>query len=129
MFEQVAIVGATGAVGRIVLKLLEDRNFPAARYKFLASKRSAGKPLTFKGETHTLEELCPEAFVGCDLVIASTPDDVAAQYLPAAVAAGCRHVPARIDRHEVRLAKVRCQPFGGDERVHASRIGGARCAC
>ena len=89
MFEQVAIVGATGAVGRIVLKLLEDRNFPAARYKFLASKRSAGKPLTFKGETYTLEELCPEAFVGCDLVIASTPDDVAAQYLPAAVAAGC----------------------------------------
>ena len=88
MFETVALVGITGAVGRIMLRLLEEREFPCKNYKFLASARSAGKTLTFKGTEHTIEELTPEAFQGCDLVIASTPDDVAAEYLPAAVAAG-----------------------------------------
>jgi aspartate-semialdehyde dehydrogenase len=89
VFQKVAIVGATGAVGRIMLKLLAERNFPAQSYKFLASARSAGHPLEFLGKTWTIEELRPEAFQGCDLVIASTPDDVAAKYLPAAVEAGC----------------------------------------
>ena len=88
MFQQVALVGATGAVGRIMLQQLAQRKFPAKSYKFLASARSAGKPIEFLGQTHTIEELRPEAFQGCDLVIASTPDDVAAKYLPAAVDAG-----------------------------------------
>lgn len=88
MFKQVAIVGATGAVGRIMLQMLAERNFPAREFRFLASARSAGKPLEFRGKTYQLEELTEAAFAGCDLVIASTPDDVAAQYLPAAVRAG-----------------------------------------
>jgi aspartate-semialdehyde dehydrogenase len=89
VFQKVAIVGATGAVGRIMLQLLAERNFPAKTYKFLASARSAGQSLTFLGKTWTIEELRPGAFQGCDLVVASTPDDVAAQYLPYAVEAGC----------------------------------------
>lgn len=88
MFKQVGIVGATGAVGRIALQMLAERNFPAESFRFLASERSAGKPLEFRGKQYTLEELTPAAFKGCDLVIASTPDDVAAKYLPAAVEAG-----------------------------------------
>lgn len=88
MFDTVAVVGATGAVGRIMLQLLEERNFPARRFRFLASARSAGRSLTFRGESHTVEELTPAAFEGVDLVISSTPDDVAAEYLPAAVEAG-----------------------------------------
>lgn len=88
MFETVAVVGATGAVGRIIIQLLEERDFPAKKFRFLASARSAGKKITFKGEEHTLEELTEDAFAGTDLVIASTPDDVAAKYLPAALAAG-----------------------------------------
>jgi aspartate-semialdehyde dehydrogenase len=88
VFEQVAVVGATGAVGRIMLQMLAERNFPARNYKFLASARSAGRSLPFLGKTYTIEELSPSAFDGCDLVIASTPDDVAAKYLPYAVAAG-----------------------------------------
>jgi aspartate-semialdehyde dehydrogenase len=88
VFKNVAIVGATGAVGRIMLQLLAERNFPAGQFRFLASKRSAGQPLTFKGQTYTIEELTPEAFAGSDLVIASTPDEVAAEYLPHAVRAG-----------------------------------------
>jgi aspartate-semialdehyde dehydrogenase len=88
VFQQVAVVGATGAVGRIALSLLESRNFPARSFRLIASKRSAGRSVTFRGEEHTLVELTKEAFDGCDLVIASTPDDVAAEYLPAAVDAG-----------------------------------------
>lgn len=88
MFDTVAVVGATGAVGRIIIRLLEERDFPAKKFRFLASARSAGKPLTFKGEDYTIEELTEDAFAGTDLVIASTPDDIAAKYLPAAVEAG-----------------------------------------
>jgi aspartate-semialdehyde dehydrogenase len=88
VFQTVAIVGATGAVGRIVLGLLESRDFPAETFRFLASARSAGKPITFKGQEYTLEELTHDAFAGVDLVIASTPDDIAAEFLPSALKAG-----------------------------------------
>jgi aspartate-semialdehyde dehydrogenase len=88
VFETVVIVGATGAVGRIMVQLLQERNFPARRFRFLASKRSAGTTIVFKGRDYIVEELTPDAFVGAELVISSTPDDVARDYLPAAVAAG-----------------------------------------
>jgi len=88
VFETVAVVGATGAVGQIIVRLLEERNLQAGRFRFLASARSAGTPLKFRGEQHTIEELTEDAFAGVELVIASTPDDVAAEYLPAAVDAG-----------------------------------------
>lgn len=85
-----AVVGATGAVGRIMLRLLEERPELARNYRFLASARSAGSKLTFKGREYTIELLEPKAFAGVDLVVASTPDEVAAEFLPAAVAAGCK---------------------------------------
>ncbi len=89
MFKNVAIVGATGAVGQIVRQLLQERNFPAEKFRFIASARSAGSKITFKDEEYTIEELTKDCFAGSDLVIASTPDDIAAEYLPAAVEAGC----------------------------------------
>lgn len=85
-----AVVGATGAVGRIMLRLLEERPELARNYRFLASARSAGSKLTFKRREYTIELLEPKAFAGVDLVVASTPDEVAAEFLPAAVAAGCK---------------------------------------
>lgn len=88
MFETVTIVGATGAVGTIMRQLLEEREFPAKNFRFLASKRSAGTTLPFRSQDVKVEELTKSAFAGSDLVIASTPDDVAAEYLPAAVDAG-----------------------------------------
>jgi len=88
VFETVAILGATGAVGHIMRKLLEERNFQAKQFRFLASARSAGKTLEFQGKTYTIEELTKDSFAGVELVISSTPDDTAAEYLPAAVAAG-----------------------------------------
>ena len=90
MFENVAVIGATGAVGRIMRQLLEERNFPAKKFRFLASKRSAGTELTFRGQAHRVEELTKTCFADSDLVIASTPDDIAAEYLPAAVESGCK---------------------------------------
>ncbi len=88
MFETVAVVGATGAVGRIMCRLLEQRSLPVGTYRFLASKRSAGKTLTFGGKDYTLEELTHDAFADTDLVISTTPDDIAAEFLPSAVEAG-----------------------------------------
>lgn len=88
MFETVTIVGATGAVGQIMRQMLAERNFPAKKFRFLASARSAGSTLNFRGQPIVVEELTKSAFAGSDLVIASTPDDVAAEYLPAAVDAG-----------------------------------------
>jgi len=86
--QRVAVVGATGAVGRLVLRLLEEREFPLSRLKPLASARSAGKTIEFRGESIAVEELRPEAFDDVDLVIASTPDDVAASFIPQAVERG-----------------------------------------
>jgi aspartate-semialdehyde dehydrogenase len=90
VFNTVAVVGATGAVGSIILELLEKRNFPAKNNRLLASARSAGKQLTVAGKTITIEELTHDCFEGVDLVIASTPDDTAAEFLPSAVKAGAK---------------------------------------
>jgi aspartate-semialdehyde dehydrogenase len=90
VFDTVAVVGATGAVGTIILQLLEEREFAAKQFKFLASKRTAGTTLKFKGTDHTIEELTKDSFAGVDLVIASTPDDIAAEYLPYAIEAGAK---------------------------------------
>jgi aspartate-semialdehyde dehydrogenase len=90
VFETVAVIGATGAVGSIILELLEKRDFPAKQFRLLASARTAGTKITFKGQEITVEELTPDSFEGVDLVIASTPDDTAAEFLPYAVKAGCK---------------------------------------
>ena len=89
MIESIAIVGATGAVGRLIRQLLEEQNFPYQKITFLASARSAGKTINFSGEDHTVKELCPEAFDDIDLAIGSTPDDVAAEFVPWAVERDC----------------------------------------
>ena len=90
MFNTVAVVGATGAVGRIILQLLQERKFPAKNFRFLASARSAGQKVEFNGSTITVEELTHDCFKGIDLLIASTPDETAAEFLPSAVKAGCK---------------------------------------
>jgi aspartate-semialdehyde dehydrogenase len=89
VFETIAVVGATGAVGRIIRNLLQEREFPHERIKFLASGRSAGTKITYRGQEHTVEELTPESFEGVELAIGSTPDPVAAEFAPWAVERGC----------------------------------------
>ncbi|MFM7034374.1 MAG: aspartate-semialdehyde dehydrogenase [Planctomycetia bacterium] len=88
MIDTLAVVGATGAVGRIIVSLLVERGFPAKRIKLLASKRSAGTPMTVAGRTFDVELLEPDAFKGVQVAIGSTPDEVAAEFVPWAVERG-----------------------------------------
>jgi len=83
-----AIMGATGAVGTEFLRLLEERDFPLASLKLLASHRSVGKKLTFRGEELEVELLCEESFKGVDLVLSSAGGGLSKQFAPVAVDAG-----------------------------------------
>jgi aspartate-semialdehyde dehydrogenase len=85
---QVAVVGATGAVGELMRKVLEERNFPIGTIKFLASDRSAGKSVTFRGKNHSVELLRPEAFSGVNIVLSSTPASISREFSPIAARAG-----------------------------------------
>lgn len=89
MFDSIAVVGATGAVGRIILQLLEARSFPFKKLTLLASKRTAGAKVLFGGKTYAVEELTPDSFKGIDLAIGSTPDEIAQWFVPEAVKRGC----------------------------------------
>ena len=87
--QNIAIVGATGAVGVEILRVLERRNFPVASLKLLASARSVGKTLEFKGKPHKVEELKADAFKGCDIAFFSAGATRSREFVPAAKAAGC----------------------------------------
>ena len=84
----VAVLGATGAVGQEMMKILEDRNFPVGKLIPLASARSAGKTLKFKGEDVTIQEACDTAFEGVDIVLGAAENDIAQKFAPAIVKAG-----------------------------------------
>ena len=84
----VAILGATGAVGQEMMNILEERNFPVGKLIPLASARSAGKTLKFKGEDVTIGLACDEAFEGVDIVLGAAENDIAKQFAPAIVKAG-----------------------------------------
>lgn len=74
---KVAILGATGAVGREMMKILEEREFPISELHLLASARSAGKILSWKGQDLTIEEASEEAFAGMDIVLGAAENDIA----------------------------------------------------
>ena len=84
----VAVLGATGAVGQEMIKILEERDFPVGKLIPLASARSAGKTLRFKGEDVTIQLACNEAFQGVDIVLGAAENDIAQRFAPAIVAAG-----------------------------------------
>ena len=88
MIDTLAVVGATGAVGRIIIELLLERRFPARRLKLLASARSAGRTMEVAGTSFAVEELVPDSFAGVEIAIGSTPDEVAAEFVPWAVERG-----------------------------------------
>ena len=84
----VAVLGATGAVGQEMLKILAERKFPVGRLVPLASARSAGKKILFNGKEVTIQEVCAEAFQGVDIVLGAAENDIAEKWAPAIVAAG-----------------------------------------
>ena len=84
----VAIMGATGAVGTELLALLDERKFPIKSLKLLASSRSAGKQISFKGKSLTVEETTADAFKGIDIVLASAGGSTSKKWIDAIVDAG-----------------------------------------
>lgn len=84
----VAVVGATGAVGTQMIKLLEEATFEIKQISFLSSARSAGKKLSFRGEEVTIKEATPESFAGVDIALFSAGGSVSKQLAPEAVKHG-----------------------------------------
>ena len=84
----VAVLGATGAVGQEMINILQERNFPVGKLIPLASARSAGKTIRFKGEDVTIQLACEEAFEGVDIVLGAAENDIAKKFAPAIVKAG-----------------------------------------
>ena len=84
----VAVLGATGAVGQEMISILQERNFPVGKLIPLASARSAGKTMKFRGEDVIIREACDEAFEGVDIVLGAAENDIAKKFAPAIVKAG-----------------------------------------
>jgi aspartate-semialdehyde dehydrogenase len=87
MSVNVAIVGATGAVGQEFLNVLSERNFPIKTLKLLASAKSAGKQMEFRGKTYTVEELTRDSFNDVQIAFFSAGGSISKEFAPAAVAA------------------------------------------
>jgi aspartate-semialdehyde dehydrogenase len=81
-------MGATGAVGEVLLEILAERDFPTHEVRLLASSRSAGRQIDFRGDRLTVQELSADSFQGIDLVLASASGTLSRQFVPAAVDAG-----------------------------------------
>ena len=106
MFPSVAVVGATGAVGEIMRLVLLERAFELRAVKFLASERSAGKSIEFKGKVLTSSSRSdPEAFVGVDIVLSSTPASASRE---SSVMAVKRRGPSS-STHSLRAWTRRCR--------------------
>ncbi|MBI5569807.1 MAG: aspartate-semialdehyde dehydrogenase [Desulfomonile tiedjei] len=86
---KVAVVGATGAVGNQLLSVLEQRSFPVREIVLLASGRSAGRTLTFRGEEHPVQELTESSFDGVEVGLFSAGGSISAKFAPIAAQAGC----------------------------------------
>src|SRR4051812_17263503 len=85
---KVAIAGATGAVGREMMRVLEDRDFPVEDLVLLASERSEGQKVEFHGEELTVQRLKPDSFRGIDIALFSPGASVSREFAPHAARAG-----------------------------------------
>ena len=125
----VAIMGATGAVGQVMLELLAERDFPIQELRLLASSRSAGKSVEFKGETHTIQELTEDSFAGVDIVLASAGGSISKRFARCAVEAGAVVVDNtsafRMDS-DVPLVVPEINP--GDLESHAGIVANPNCS-
>ena len=126
--QNIAIVGATGAVGVEILRVLERRNFPVASLKLLASARSAGKTLTFKGKPYTVEELKASSFKGVDIAFFSAGATRSREFVPAAKAAGCVVIDnSSAFRMDPNTPLVVPEVNPGDLRHHNGVIANPNC--
>ena len=125
----VAILGATGAVGQEMMKILEERNFPVGKLILLASARSAGRKLLFKGEEVTIQEACDEAFQGVDIVLGAAENAVAKRFAPAIVAAGAVFVDnSSAFRMDPNVPLIVPEVNAEDAKAHKGIIANPNCS-
>jgi aspartate-semialdehyde dehydrogenase len=86
---RVAVIGATGLVGETLITVLEERNFPVSELHALASDRSLGRSVSFRGRRYPVQELADFEFAHCDFALFCAGAQVSREYVPRAVAAGC----------------------------------------
>ncbi len=126
---KVAILGATGAVGMEMKKILEERNFPVGELKLLASSRSAGTVQKFKGEDITVEEARNEAFKGVDIVLGAAENDIAEKFAPAIVDAGAVFVDnSSAFRLDPKVPLIVPEVNSADVRNHSGIISNPNCS-
>lgn len=127
--KNVAVVGASGAVGEVMVRLLAERKFPLKSIKFLASERSVGKAVEFGGERHPIQLLEPEAFRGVDIVLSSTPGAISKRFSPIAAAAGAVVVDnSSTFRMDPAVPLVVPEVNPGDIRKHRGIIANPNCS-
>ncbi len=125
----VAIAGATGAVGVEMLKVLESRNFPIRSLKLLASSRSAGKTLTFRGESIVIEELRHDSFQGVDIALFSAGASISREFRRSVVDAGAVMIDnSSAFRMEADVPLVVPEVNPGDIKTHQGVIANPNCS-
>ncbi|MBQ8174389.1 MAG: aspartate-semialdehyde dehydrogenase [Clostridia bacterium] len=126
---RVAILGATGEVGREMMKVLRERNFPLAELRLLASARSAGKKIAFGDEELTVMEATEASFEGMDIVLGAASADLARQFAPAIRAAGAVFVDnSSAFRMQDNVPLVVPEVNGEDVKKHNGIISNPNCS-
>lgn len=124
----VAVVGATGAVGIEMIKTLEKRNFPVGKLTLLASARSVGKRLTFRGEPIAVKELTKDAFTGIDIALFSAGGSISKEFAPLAAKTGCVVVDnSSAFRMDPQVPLVVPEINAGDVKLHHGIIANPNC--
>ena len=125
----VAILGATGAVGREMMKVLAERRFPIRELHLRASARSAGTVLEWNGSPITVEEACDAAFEGMDIVLGAAENDIAKRFAPAIVKAGAVFVDnSSAFRMDPNVPLVVPEINPGDAKLHRGIIANPNCS-
>ncbi len=125
----VAILGASGAVGREMLCVLQERNFPVKALLPLGSRRSAGKTVAFCGEDIPIREAAPEVFSGVDLVLGAAENAVAKEFAPAILEAGAVFIDnSSAFRLDPQVPLVVPEVNAGDARAHQGLIANPNCS-
>jgi aspartate-semialdehyde dehydrogenase len=125
----VAVVGATGVVGRTMIQVLAERQFPVGELRLLASGRSAGSTVSAGGRTLTVEEATPEAFAGVDIALFSAGGDVSRQLAPEAAARGCTVIDnSNAWRMEPNVPLIVSQVNPEDGEWHEGIIANPNCS-
>lgn len=125
----IAVLGATGVVGREILNIIEEIDLPYKEIKMLSSARSAGKEMEFKGKIYTVEEATPESFEGVNIVLASAGGSTSLALAPEAVKRGCVYIDnSSAFRMEKDVPLVIADVNDDDLKTHKGIVANPNCS-